>query len=65
MTEIRNKGATASSDELKQLKQLKKQQLFREAVSSDEFGKLADPDVDGGLLVEDDQLLGDVQALRQ
>ena len=40
MTEIRNKGATASSDELKQLKQLKKLQLFREAVSSDEVGQL-------------------------
>ena len=41
MTEIRNKGATASSDELKQLKELKKLkklQLFREAVSSDEVG---------------------------
>ena len=37
MTEIRNKGATASSDELKQLKKL---QIFREAVSSDEVGQL-------------------------
>ena len=40
MTEIRNKGATASSYELKQLQQLKKLQLFREEVSSDEVGQL-------------------------